>query len=343
MSNDLIQPQDTEIIMYQTEDGLTRVDVQMCGETVWLSLDQMAELFQRDKSTISRHIKNIFSEGELNKISVVANFATTAADGKTYQVDYYNLDVIISVGYRVKSLRGTQFRIWANSILKEYLLKGFAINDELLKKSGGGNYFDELLERIRDIRSSEKVFWRKVLDIYATSMDYDPRTEASVLFFKTVQNKMHWAAHGQTAAEKIYFSADSSKPNMGLYSFRGNHPTQADALVAKNYCNKKELDALNMLVSAYLEFAEMQAKRHIPMYMKDWIETLDGFLKLSKYNILNNAGQISAAMAEKKAKDEYHRFKTLQDEQLTKSDKDFIAALEISEKTLLTHKTNNES
>lgn len=342
MSNNLIQPQNTEIIMYQTEDGLTKIDVQMSGETVWLSLDQMADLFQRDKSTISRHIKNIFGEGELDRNSVVANFATTAADGKVYQVDYYNLDVIISVGYRVKSLRGTQFRIWANSVLKEYLLKGFAMNDELLKKAGGGNYFDELLERIRDIWSSEKVFWRKVLDIYATSMDYDPRMETSVLFFKTVQNKMHWAAHGQTAAEKIYFSADSTKPNMGLYSFSGRHPTQSDALVAKNYCNQEELEALNGIVSAYLEFAEMQARRHIPMYMKDWIETLDGFLKLSKHEILTGAGRISAAMAEKKAKEEYHKFRSLQDSQLAKSDKDFIAALEIAEKALTENKADKK-
>ncbi|SET94314.1 virulence RhuM family protein [Enterocloster lavalensis] len=340
MSNDLIQPQNTEMIMYQTEDGLTKIDVQMSGETVWLSLDQMADLFQRDKSTISRHIKNVFGEGELDRNSVVAKFATTAADGKTYQVDYYNLDVIISVGYRVKSLRGTQFRIWANSVLKEYLIKGFAMNDELLKKAGGGNYFDELLERIRDIRSSEKVFWRKVLDIYATSMDYDPRMEASVLFFKTVQNKMHWAAHGQTAAEKIFFSADSSKPNMGLYSFRGSHPTQADALVAKNYCNQEELEALNGIVSAYLEFAEMQARRHIPMYMKDWIETLDGFLKLSKHDILTDAGRISAAMAEKKAKDEYHKFRALQDRNLSRADKDFMAVLDRAEKAITGYKAD---
>ena len=340
MSNDLIQPQNTEMIMYQTEDGLTKIDVQMSGETVWLSLDQMADLFQRDKSTISRHIKNVFGEGELDRNSVVAKFATTAADGKTYQVDYYNLDVIISVGYRVKSLRGTQFRIWANSVLKEYLIKGFAMNDELLKKAGGVNYFDELPERIRDIRSSEKVFWRKVLDIYATSMDYDPRMEASVLFFKTVQNKMHWAAHGQTAAEKIFFSADSSKPNMGLHSFRGSHPTQADALVAKNYCNQEELEALNGIVSAYLEFAEMQARRHIPMYMKDWIETLDGFLKLSKHDILTDAGRISAAMAEKKAKDEYHKFRALQDRNLSRADKDFIAVLDRAEKAITGYKAD---
>ena len=339
MSNDVVQPQNTEIIMYQTEDGLTKIDVQMSDETVWLTREQMAELFQRDRSVIGKHIKNIFDEGELRKESVWAKFAHTAEDGKVYQVDYYNLDVIISVGYRVKSLRGTQFRIWANTVLKEYLLKGFAMNDELLKKAGGGNYFDELLARIRDIRSSEKVFWRKVLDIYATSMDYDPRIEASVLFFKTVQNKMHWAAHGQTAAEKIYFSVDSTKPNMGLYSFSGSHPTQADALVAKNYCNQEELEALNGIVSAYLEFAEMQARRHIPMYMKDWIETLDGFLKLSKHEILTGAGRISAVMAEKKAKEEYHKFRSLQDSQLAKSDKDFIAALEIAEKAL----TGNES
>ena len=206
----------SEIIMYQTDDGLTKIETTFDGDTVWLSIDQMAELFQRDKSTISRHIKNIFSEGELTRNSVVANFATTAADGKTYQVDYYNLDVIISVGYRVKSLRGTQFRIWASSILKEYMKKGFAMNDDLLKNNGGGIYFDELLERIRDIRSSEKVFWRKVLDIYATSVDYDPRTEVSTLFFKTVQNKMHWAAHGQTAAEKIYYSAGQRKSTRNI-------------------------------------------------------------------------------------------------------------------------------
>jgi hypothetical protein len=247
----------SEIIMYQTEDGLTKIETTFDGDTVWLSIDQMAELFQRDKSTISRHIKNIFNEGELTRNSVVANFATTAADGKKYQVDYYNLDVIISVGYRVKSLRGTQFRIWASNVLKEYMKKGFAMNDDLLKNNGGGIYFDELLERIRDIRSSEKVFWRKVLDIYATSVDYDPRAEVSTLFFKTVQNKMHWAVHGRTAAEKIYYSADADKPYMGMLSFKGEQPKQADALVAKNYCTEEELSALNSIVSAYLEFAEM--------------------------------------------------------------------------------------
>ena len=250
-------------------------------------------------------------------------------------VAYYSLDVIISVGYRVKSLRGTQFRIWANSVLKEYLIKGFAMNDELLKQAGGGNYFDELMDRIRDIRSSEKVFWRKVLDIYATSVDYDPQTEASVLFFKTVQNKMHWAAHGQTAAEKIFYSADSSKPNMGLRSFSGSHPTQSDALVAKNYCTEDELLALNDIVSAYLDLAEMQARRRIPMYMSDWIDTLDGFLKLSKHEILTHAGKISAAAAERKAKEEYRKYKELQSVELSRGEKDYIAALESAEQKLL--------
>ena len=214
----------TELIIYQTEDGKTKIDVHMENETVWLSLDQMAELFQRDKSTISKHIKNIFAEGELTREAVVANFATTATDGKTYQVDHYNLDVIISVGYRVKSLRGTQFRIWANTILKEYMIKGFAMNDDLLKKSGGGNYFDELLERIRDIRSSEKVFWRKVLDIYATSVDYSASAEESVLFFKTVQNKMLYAATGMTAAELVSGRANALLPMMGMTVIKGKRP-----------------------------------------------------------------------------------------------------------------------
>src|SRR5512137_1787228 len=207
---------DSHLILYQTEDGRTRLEVRLQNETVWLSLNQMADLFQRDKSVISRHIKNVFEEGELVRGSVVADFATTAADGKTYQVEFYNLDVIISVGYRVKSHRGTQFRIWATQRLREYIIKGFTLDDERLKRRGGGNYFEELLARIRDIRSSEKVFWKKVLEIYATSIDYDPRTEASQLFFATVQNKMHWAAHGQTAAEVIAARADASKRNMGM-------------------------------------------------------------------------------------------------------------------------------
>ncbi len=239
-------PERTEIIMYRTEDGLTKIDVRMEDETVWLTQAQMAELFQTTKQNISLHISNCFKEGELQENSVVKESLTTAADGKNYPTKYYCLDVIISVGYRVKSLRGTQFRIWANSVLKEYLIKGFAMNDELLKQAGGGNYFDELMDRIRDIRSSEKVFWRKVLDIYATSIDYDPRAEASVLFFKTVQNKMHWAAHGQTAAEKIFYSADSNKPNMGMYSFTGSAQPRAMLLSPRTTAPKMNCWLLTM-------------------------------------------------------------------------------------------------
>ena len=322
------------LIMYQTEDGQTRLEVTLTDSTVWLSLNQISELFNKDKSTISRHIKNIFEEGELASTSVVAKFATTAADGKQYQVDYYNLDVIISVGYRVKSMRGMQFRIWATCRLREYIAKGFVLNDELLKAAGGGVYFDELLERIRDIRSSEKVFWRKVLDIYATSIDYDPSVEGTLLFFRTVQNKMHWAAHGQTAAEKIYYSADGIKPNVGLLSFKGARPHKSDVLVAKNYCTVEELEALNSIVSAYLEFAEMQARRRIPMTMKDWIETLDGFLKLSKHEILSHSGKISAVMAEHKAIAEYEKYRQIHLNDLSQVEEDYIRLLEASGKSI---------
>lgn len=328
----------SEIIMYQTEDGLTKIESTFDGDTVWLSIDQMAELFQRDKSTISRHIKNIYTEGELTPNATVAKFATVQTEGSREverQIEYYNLDVIISVGYRVKSIRGTQFRIWASGVLKEYMRKGFALNDDILKNNGGGIYFDELLERIRDIRSSEKVFWRKVLDIYATSVDYDPRVENSVMFFKTVQNKMHWAAHGKTAAEKIFYSADADKPNMGMTTFKGKEIRQSDALIAKNYCSQDEMLALNDVVSAYLEFAEMQARRRIPMYMTDWIETLDGFLKLSRHEILTHAGSISAKTAELKAKEEYRKYKALQLENTSKAEKDYLKALENLETKLL--------
>ena len=325
----------SEILMYQTEDGVTKIETTFVNDTVWLSIDQMSELFQRDRSVIGKHIRNIFKDCELEKNAVWAKFAYTAIDGKEYQVDYYNLDVIISVGYRVKSLRGTQFRIWANNVLKEYLKKGFALNDELLKNNGGGFYFEELLERIRDIRSSEKVFWRKVLDIYAMSVDYDPSVEASKLFYKTVQNKMHWAAHGQTAAEKIYYSVDADKANMGLSSFNGQKLTQSDVLTAKNYCTEEELASLNSLVSAYLEFAEMQARRRIPMYMTDWIETLDGFLKISKHEILTNAGKISAKTAEIKAKQEYEKYRKTHIDDLSKAEMDYVQALDEIEKKLL--------
>ena len=324
----------TELIIYQTEDGQTKIDVHMENETVWLSLDQMAELFQRDKSTISRHIRNIFDEGELTRDSVVANFATTATDGKTYHVDYYNLDVIISVGYRVKSLRGTQFRIWANSVLREYLIKGFAMNDDLLKQSGGGNYFDELLERIRDIRSSEKVFWRKVLDIYATSVDYSANAEESVLFFKTVQNKMIYAATGMTAAELVNGRANALLPMMGLTVVKGNRPTLAEAKTAKNYLNEEELGTLNRLVSAYLDLAELQAMRKKPMYMKDWVARLDDYLRMTDSEVLQNAGKVSHALAEQKAKDEYQKYKRLHSGELSRVEQAFLESVEATAKRL---------
>jgi hypothetical protein len=298
----------TEILLYQTEDGRTNIDVQLDGETAWLSLGQMVDLFQRDKSVISRHIRNVFEEGELRRESVVAEHATTAADGKTYQVEYFNLDVIISVGYRVRSHRGTQFRIWATQRLREYLVKGFALDDERLKKAGGGSYFDELLARIRDIRSSEKVFWRKVLDLYATSIDYDPKAEASERFFATMQNKMHWAAHGHTAAEIIAARADASQPNLGLTSWTGSVPRKADVAVAKNYLTAEELDTLNRIVTLYLDFAELQALSRRPMYMADWIAKLDDFLRLSEREILDHAGRVSHADAVAKAEVEYDRF-----------------------------------
>ena len=298
-----------QIILYQTQDGESKIEVTLANETVWLTADQMAELFQRNKSTISRHIKNVFESGELRQDSVVAFFATTASDGKVYQVAYYNLDMIISVGYRVNSYRGVQFRIWATQVLKEYLIKGFALNDELLKNAGKGNYFDELLARIRDIRSSEKVFYRKILEIYALSIDYDPRTEATKQFFATVQNKMHFSVHGQTAAEVIYNRADAEKDFMGLTTWTGMLPKKNDAEYAKNYLTEEELKTLNRIVNLYLEFAEFQAISHKPMYMKDWIQKLDDFLKLSGKELLTHAGVISTEVAKLKADTEYDKFK----------------------------------
>ena len=317
----------TSLIMYTTEDGITKIQATFDNDTVWLSIDQMAELFQRNKSTISRHIKSIFEEGEYVSDSVVANFATTAADGKTYQVEYYNLDVIISVGYRVKSLRGTQFRIWAMKILKEYMQKGFALDDQRLKELGGGNYFDELLARIRDIRSSEKVFWRKVLDIYATSIDYNPNAESSITFFKQVQNKMHWAAHKHTAAEIIYERADSEKQNMGLTSWSGKEIKKTDVEVAKNYLSESELDALNKIVTAYLDIAEVRALDHEPMYMKDWLETIDDYLKMTRREILSTAGRISHTQALDKAHDEYKKYKQKEKDRLSLVEKHFLESI----------------
>ncbi|MBR3333069.1 MAG: virulence RhuM family protein [Clostridia bacterium] len=299
----------SEMIIYQTEDGLTKVNVTFDADTVWLSLDQMAELFQRDKSVVSRHIRNIFSEGELIRDSVVAKNATTAADGKKYQVEYYNLDVIISVGYRVKSQRGVQFRIWASRIIKEYMKKGFAMDDNRLKELGGGNYFHELLERIRDIRASEKVFYRQVLEIYATSIDYDPRAEISVEFFKKVQNKIHYAVSGETAAEVIYHRADAEKEFMGLMSFAGEQPTLSEAKRAKNYLNEKELRAMGQLVSGYLDFAERQAEREQAMTMADWARHLDGILTSTEEKLLIDAGSVSHEAAMTKAETEYKKYK----------------------------------
>lgn len=300
-----------EIIIYQTDDGLTKINVNMQEETVWLSLDQLAELFQRDKSTISRHIKKIFEEGELQRNSVVANFATTAADGKVYNVDYYNLDVIISVGYRVKSQRGVQFRIWATNVLKEYMIKGFAMDDERLKGNAGGNYWKELLDRIRDIRSSEKVLYRQVLDLYATSVDYDPRSDESVKFFKIVQNKLHYAAHGHTAAEVIYERADAEKPFMGLTSFSGELPALKDIGIAKNYLQENELKILNNLVSGYFDLAEINAIEHKPMYMHDYVKQLDMVLSSGNRKLLEGAGTVSHKQDLEKAKAEYRKYQEI--------------------------------
>jgi hypothetical protein len=302
-------PTKTEFLLYQTEDDKICIETRMENETVWLTQAQMCELFDKNKRTISEHIRNIFSEGELREEQVVRKFRTTAADGKKYLVAYYNLDVIISVGYRVKSHRGTQFRMWATQRLREYLIKGFAMDDERLKKAGGGNYFDELLARIRDIRSSEKIFWRKVLDIYATSIDYNPDSDTSREFFATLQNKMHWASHGQTAAEIIYKRADSTKPNMGLTNWIGDSIRKTETAIAKNYLTEEELDILNRIVTMYLEFAELQALNRTPMYMRDWIAKLDDFLKLSGRNILTHAGKISHEMALDKAHQEYEKYR----------------------------------
>ena len=304
-----------EIIIYQTEDGLTKIDVSMQDETVWLTQEQMAELFQRDKSTISRHIKNIFAEGELDEKVVVEEFATTsqhgAMEGRTQSniTKFYNLDVIISVGYRVKSQRGVQFRIWATNILKEYIKKGFAMDDDRLKELGGGGYFNELLERIRDIRASEKVFYRQVLEIYATSVDYNPNAEVSIQFFKRVQNKIHYAVSSETAAEVIYHRADAENDFMGLMTFSGEQPTLSEAKIAKNYLDEKELRAMGQIVSGYLDFAERQAEREIPMTMEDWAKHLDGILTSTGENLLIGNGTISHDQAMDKAQTEYKKYK----------------------------------
>jgi hypothetical protein len=325
---------ESNIIIYQTEDGKTKIETRLEDETVWLTQAQLCELFQKSKATVSEHIKNIFEEGELDADLVVRNFRTTAADGKNYNTAFYNLDVIISVGYRVKSHQGTKFRQWATVRLREYIVKGFTMNDELLKQAGGSNYFEELLARIRDIRSSEKVFWRKVLDIYATSIDYDPKLEMSIQFFQTVQNKMHWAAHGHTAAEIIYKRIDANKPTLGLTHIKGSKPTKQETEIAKNYLNEKELNVLNRMVTAYLELAELQALNRKPMYMKDWIERLDDFLRMTGNDILQHAGSISHQQALKKANAEYEKYKEQTKNELTEVEKHFVQQIESATKKL---------
>lgn len=313
MTENLPAPDDSgEFILYQTEDGQTRIDVRLSHETLWLPQRLIADLFQVSIPTVNEHLKSIYEDRELDPSATIRNFRIVQTEGTrevTRNVDHYNLDAILAVGYRVRSHRGTQFRIWATERLREYLIKGFAMDDERLKRAGGGNYFEELLARIRDIRSSERVFWRKVLDIYATSIDYDPKAETSLLFFKTVQNKMHWAAHGQTAAEVVHTRANASQPNMGLTTWEGPKPRKADVSIAKNYLKQNELEALNRIVTAYLEFAELQAFNRKPMYMADWITKLDDFLRLSDREILIHAGRISHEAAKEKAESEFSRFR----------------------------------
>lgn len=321
---------DGQFLVYRTEDGKLKIDVRFQGETVWLSLNQLAELFQRDKSVISRHIKNLFEEGELRAEGTVAKSATVQIEGGkqvTREIEFYNLDVIISVGYRVKSLRGTQFRIWATQRLREYIVKGFVLDDERLKNPDQAfDYFEELTRRIQDIRTSERRFYQKITDIYATSIDYDPTQEISIRFFKTVQNKVHWAITGQTAAEIVHDRVDASKPNLGLTNWRGATIRKQDVTIAKNYLNAPELAALNNLVEQYLIFAEGQAMRRVPMHMADWIKKLDAFLTLNERDILAHAGRISHDVAQAKAEREYDRYRVILDTQPRQVDVDFEQA-----------------
>ena len=321
-----------EIILYQSEDGLTKLNVNLRDETVWLSLEQMAELFGRDKSTISRHIRNVFAEGELSETATVANFATVQTEGErkvSRDITYYNLDVIISVGYRVKSQRGVQFRLWASSVLKDYIRKGFALDDERLKGHGGGDYWKELLDRIRDIRSSEKVLYRQVLDLYATSMDYDPSSTESIRFFQIVQNKLHYAAHGHTAAELIFERANAEQEFMGLRSFAGDFPVKRDVEIAKNYLDADELRVLNNLVSGYFDFAEISAIEHRPMYMADYISQLDAILSSGGRELLTDAGSVSHAAAIEKAHSEYRKY---QQKTLSPVEKAYLQSIKAAEK-----------
>lgn len=321
MDSEIMHQDNDKILIYISDDGQVKIEVRLEDENVWLTQNAMAELFDTTKQNISLHIKNIFEEKELNENSVVKEKLTTASDGKNYKTKFYNLDLIISVGYRVKSIRGTQFRIWANKLIKEYLIKGYNLNVDRFKNNGGGVYFEEVLEKIRDIRSSEKVFWRKILDIYATSVDYDAKDEKTKEFFKTVQNKMHYAVHGNTAAEVIFNRVDSEKENIGLTNFRGNSPTRAETEIAKSYLSEKELDLLNRMVSAYLDVAEINALNMHAMTMKDWIKELDGFLTMTHKKILEGAGKISHEKALEKAHKEYDKYMKTH---LTQAEKDYL-------------------
>lgn len=328
--------QEPQIIIYKTDDGETKLRVKIEDETVWLTQDQMAELFEKGRTTITEHIQNVFKEGELNEKAVCREFRRTGPDGKEYTVKHYNLDVIISVGYRVKSLRGTQFRIWATQRLREYIIKGFTLDDERLKQGGGrSRYFEELLQRVRDIRSSERNFYQKVTDIYATSIDYRSDDQLTKIFFATVQNKMHYAVHGHTAAEIIEKRADSRKPLMGMTNFKGNYITVQDVTIAKNYLTEPELRQLNLIVSLYLDFAELQAANGRLMKMKDWIDKLDEFLKLSERQLLRHAGNVSAEQAEQKAHQEFEKYKKGQD-------KNYISDFDREVKKLLGGKKRGE-
>lgn len=318
-----------EIIIYQAEDGHTKIDVKFVDETVWLTQTQLCELYQTSKSNISEHIKHIFEEEELEERLVVRKFRTTASDGKNYNVTYYNLDMIISLGYRIKSKIATNFRRWATERLKEYMLKGFTMDDERLKSLGGGGYFKELLERIRDIRASEKVFYRQILEIYATSVDYDPKADISVQFFKKIQNKIHYAIHGQTAAEVIYTRADAEKELMGLTTFKGNHPTLKEAVIAKNYLDEKELRSMGQLVSGYLDFAERQAEREQIMTMKDWADYLDRILIMSGEQLLEGNGSVSHKQAVDKATNEYKKYKQ---KTLSDVEHDYLDSIKVLDK-----------
>lgn len=315
-----------EIIIYQDKDGLAKVDVKIENDSLWLTQLQIAELFGVQKAAISKHLSNIFKSGELDKNSVVSILETTASDGKSYSTAWYNLDAIIAVGYRVNSKRATAFRIWATNVLKEYMIKGFALDDNRLKELGGGGYFKELLERIRDIRASEKVFYRQVLEIYATSIDYDPRAEVSIEFFKKVQNKIHYAVHGETAAEVIYHRADAEKEFMGLTTFKGSQLTLTEAKVAKNYLNEKELRAMGQIVSGYLDFAERQAEREIAMTMKDWAKHLDNILTMSGEQLLQGNGVVSHNQAMLKAEEEYKKYKA---RTLSDVEKDYLDSINL--------------